>query len=170
MKVNHSTKQRYSTKRVRTLYLYSCAIILLLTGIIKLLSIAQTRSFLDLEDPVFSFLTERQLLSAVAVMEISIAGAVFAKRADDISSALVAFQGLSFLGYRIALNIMDYHRPCQCLGGLLDQFGLTVKQLTLISDTLFLYLLIGSVFLFLSDLQRRVFLGNMRRIHPETQM
>ena len=69
-------KSRSFNTRIQKLYLKSAAILLCLTASAKLIGLSHDTSFQNLNDSVFYFLTNRQLLLIVSALEIIVAGYV----------------------------------------------------------------------------------------------
>jgi hypothetical protein len=69
-------KSRSFNTRIQKIYLKSAAILLCLTASAKLIGLSHDTSFQNLNDSVFYFLTNRQLLLIVSALEIIVAGYV----------------------------------------------------------------------------------------------
>jgi len=141
----------------RLLFLQQCfsisvSIILVLTALAKIISIAQHRRFLDVPDGVFGQLPMRETLALAATMEILTAGFMFVRRKR--LSAMVACSWLVsiFVVYRMLARILYVPGRCPCLGGVLDWTGISPKVVDAIPVALLWYFGVGSLtFLFLSS-------------------
>jgi hypothetical protein len=56
------------------------------------------------------------LMLVVGLAEITIALVCFISKRPILSLVLVAWLATNFGLYRIGLVLVDYHRPCHCLG------------------------------------------------------
>ena len=99
------------------LFLGLSGLILLLTASAKLVSVGQTLKILLLPDPVFPFLTTRELLQGAAVLELATVSAVILSSNNTLKLAAIAWLSSLFLLYRLGLLLV--HAPlsyCPCLG------------------------------------------------------
>ena len=130
----------------RRWFVVSAAVILSLAGLAKVCSSFGTTRLLTEVDPVFG-VKFRQMMMAVGLLEIAIALvcvlAVF-KKWSSLSLALVAWIATSFLAYRVGLALMDWHRPCNCLGGLTESIGIPPAVADSAMKCVAIYLLAGS--------------------------
>jgi hypothetical protein len=129
--------------KIMRLFLYSAAIVLLLTAIAKFISSAGHVKILLRFDPLTEF-QFRNLFRIAGSIEIAVALAcIFSKRAW-LSAGLVAWLSTSFLAYRIGLVLLGWHRPCSCLGNLTDALHIPPQTADTAMKIILAYLLIGS--------------------------
>lgn len=106
--------------RLARWFCLSAGLILLLTGLAKVLSTLGVSRMLDVADPVFG-LKFRHLFMAVGLLEL---GAAFLILLTDLrlrlKLLLIAWLSTNFVIYRAGLWLMDWHRPCNCLGTLTE--------------------------------------------------
>ena len=151
--------------KVNRTFVFSAGILLLLTGIAKLISITGSARIPDTSDPVFTFLNARQMLLIASVLEIAIGGLALLGRAEIQTRLLWISWLASLFGlYRAGLWLVDHKMPCKCLGGALDWAGLSDSALRNLSLRLFVYLLAGGYILFFST-----FLGSGRLVGQKRQ-
>jgi len=91
------------------------AAILFVTGTLKLIGLFTSRSEIG-PDPLFSFLTIRQLLFVSAALEIGVAFAAIFLRPIRLRACLLAWLATLFAIYRIGLWCVGYNGPCRCAG------------------------------------------------------
>ncbi|MDA1278111.1 MAG: hypothetical protein O2960_29295 [Verrucomicrobia bacterium] len=104
-------------KILRTAFLRVAAILLFLTAALKAVSLSSEARILTQADPLFSFLTNRQLMAVAVGVELSVAFAVFSRRLDHLTKmAAVAWLATTFFAYRAGLWMIGYHGSCSCLG------------------------------------------------------
>lgn len=122
---------------------YSAGVLLLLLGCAKLVSSGSSEKILDLYNPVFP-MTFRCLLIVAAGLEILVSIICFCKTSSALKMVAVGWISTNFLLYRIALHVVDYHKPCKCLGDLTDALHLSSQTAEMFTTIILAYLLIGS--------------------------
>ncbi len=90
---------------------------LAVTAMLKLSGVVSAVSELDKPDPVFYFLSMRQVLLLAAVLEAVVAWWVTRWRDDPRILGLILWLGGVFLLYRGAAWLNGWSGPCKCLGG-----------------------------------------------------
>lgn len=122
----------------------SAALILLLTGLAKVLSTLGISRMLDVADPVFG-LKFRHLFMVAGLLEL---GAAFLILLTDLRHRLelllIAWLSTNFVIYRAGLWLMDWHQPCNCLGTLTDALRISPTMADHIMKRLLAYLVLGS--------------------------
>jgi len=125
----------------------SAGLILLLTGLAKVLSTLGINRMLEVADPVFG-LKFRHLFMAVGLLEL---GAVFLILLTDLRPRLklllIAWLSTNFVIYRLGLWLMDWHQPCNCLGTLTDFLRLSPTAADWMLKAGLAYMLVGSYWL-----------------------
>jgi len=125
------------------LFLYSATVVLLLTALAKLISSFGNGTILQTRDPLTGFQFE-DLLRIVGCIEIAIAVTCFYSKRMWFSAGLVAWLATNFLIYRIGLDVVNYHRPCSCMGNLTDALHIPPQTAEAAMKIILAYLLIGS--------------------------
>lgn len=132
--------------RAARIFIISAAAILVLTDLAKLTTSTGNARILDRADAVFWFMTNRQLLLAVALLEIGIAAAILSKRLDLTNKLfLIAWLGSVFLIYRGVRAWTGDHGPCGCVGNLTEALGISAGAADLGMKIMLAYLLAGSM-------------------------
>ena len=127
----------------QTLFCYSVSLILLTTGIAKIVSGAGSAQILQNSDPIF-LISFRVLFWVAGLFELAVAlFCLFSKRVE-LWAGLVAWLSTSILAYRIGLVWIGYHRPCRCLGNLTDAIHLSPQMADNVIRGVLVYLFIGS--------------------------
>lgn len=123
---------------------------LMLTASAKIISIIQSKPFLNYPDPVFTHLSPtlvtKQALEIAALAEICVGSIMFIKR-KSLFAPLARFLLVScFVCYRMLATVFAYTRPCSCLGRVLDWTGFNPIVLDDIPIAILWFMGIGSCF------------------------
>src|SRR5690242_7378254 len=94
---------------LRKFFLGSACVVFLITAVAKLIAANQPIARVALQDPVFSFMTTRQVMHFAAFIEIVTASVVLCSFAPRTKLAAVAWLTASFLVYRLGLALV--HAP-----------------------------------------------------------
>jgi hypothetical protein len=124
-------------------FLRTAGVILVVTGLAKIVSVFGTARLLDLPDPILN-VTFRHLLLAVGVAEIVIGMASLFLINQGATLLAMAWLTSAFLVYRWGLWFSGWHSPCHCLGNLTDLLHLSPQIADTITIILLCYLLLGS--------------------------
>lgn len=130
-------------KYCRRRFLIGSGIILIVTGLAKILTIFGDTSMLLIPDPVFR-IEFRALIFWVGLGEIAVASFCLFSKRQTLSTIMVAWIASAFLVYRAGIGMIGWERPCGCLGNLSDIFGISPHAVEWISLGLLGFLLIGS--------------------------
>lgn len=117
--------------------------VLAVTGLAKIWTAFGDVKLLNVIDPILG-IQFRDLMLAVGVAELVIAGLCLFGRASGLATALVAWLAGSFFAYRVGLWWIDWHKPCGCLGNLTDALHISPETADNIIKAVLAYLLIGS--------------------------
>ncbi len=108
------------------IFLQVVGFVLVVTAGAKLHLVLGNSALLAQPDPVFPFLTNRQMLFFAAVLEAGVAWLVF--RSDPgVGLTATAWIASLFLAYRGALWWVGFAGYCNCLGSLTDPLGLSAR-------------------------------------------
>jgi hypothetical protein len=128
--------------------------ILVVSFAIKVISICQETKILGVQDPLFFFLSTRQVVAIAALVEaVGLALVVTARTAMQKALVLFWLVGI-FACYRICLVVVGYHGTCPCFGSLAEWLGLSTSQSNAASIIVLAYLGSGASLILL----RRAFL------------
>lgn len=108
------------TGRLQQGFVTGVAQFLGLTGGVKLLGVLQEARVLGAADPLFPFLTMRQVLFLAAGLELGVAYTLWRHRTAVWSPWLVLWLAGLFTGYRFSLWFIGFRGHCSCLGHLFD--------------------------------------------------
>jgi hypothetical protein len=125
------------------LFLLSAGAILGLTGIAKLLSFWGNTVLLEASDPIIGF-PIKWIMLMLGIVELSVAYFCVHDSEGRLASFLVAWLSTSILAYRFLLWLGDWHRPCRCLGSLMDYTPISPETTDTIMRLVLVYLLFGS--------------------------
>ena len=126
------------------LFLATAGIVLAITGVAKLLSSAGHAKILHQIDPIFS-ISFSSLFILVGLLEIIVAIVCFWSKNISSRASLVFCLASAFVAYRVGLKMINYPRPCSCLGSLTDALGIDAETSSRIMLVVLGYLLIGSI-------------------------
>ncbi len=97
------------------------ACFLLLSGILKLISAVHPVPLLRFSDPVFSILTNRQVLLIVGIMELLLAAGLLWRGLNyGLKWVLLCWFASGCFLYRLWKKIAEVSTPCPCLGNAAD--------------------------------------------------
>ncbi len=101
-------------------FVTAVAVLLALTGGVKLVSVLQESRLLGAADPLFLWLTVRQMLFAAAALELGVAAVLLRRRDVRRAPGLILWLAAVFGAYRLGLWAMGFQGHCRCLGHLFD--------------------------------------------------
>lgn len=130
-------------------FLSSIAMLLLVTGLLKLYSAGGAARILDQPDPLL-LLSVRNVLVGSALLEVAVAVYLLVATHARHSLFLVLWLGISFLLYHLLLIIIEPGNPCPCLGSVAQL--LSPAAATWIPRFIIAYMIIGSAWLLLTRL------------------
>lgn len=125
------------------LFIRTAGLILVITGLAKVVSTFGTAKIMQMTDPILG-IPFRFLLLGVGILELTIAGFCFLRRFEQLGTALVAWISTAFLVYRFGLWFVGWHHPCACMGNLTDLLHLSPQAADNLMKGLLSYMLIGS--------------------------
>lgn len=124
-------------------FIYSAAVILLLTAAAKLLSATGQVRALDAHDPLL-MLSYRSVFILVGALECAVAACLILSRRNVFKLQNIAWLSNSFLVYRLGLLWMGVTMPCGCLGTLTAALGISPRIADFWMKVVLAYLLFGS--------------------------
>lgn len=127
-------------------FIWGAGGLLLVTAFVKMISAYQPAPYLNLRDPLFEFLTNRQVLAGAAVVELIIVILLLWIRTPSKKLALIAWLASTFFLYRIFVGWVKEPGfvPCPCLGNAAAWLRLSPVQLDWVTKGILVYLLLGS--------------------------
>jgi hypothetical protein len=127
---------------VRQRFLRIALGVLIATALLKLVSVASEARGLGISDPLFNFLTTRQVLLLAAVFELGTVAAVFVNRNILTRCGLLLWISAVFVAYRVGLAAVGFEGYCPCLGKL--NYGMPISPAVMDGLALgFLVFLVG---------------------------
>lgn len=136
---------RNLSMNLQNIFLGTVGTILLSTSALKLIAVQLSQGPLDQRDWILYFLTTRQLLFLVSLVELGVACSIFFSSSQRVALLLTAWLNTAFLVYRVGLWLTADFKPCDCLGGAIRWVGLSNVALGNISKILLGYMLGFSV-------------------------
>lgn len=129
--------------KLMTIFLFSAGIILLISGLAKLISAIGSDEFLQAKDPILG-IQFRYIFLVAGVVEILAALLCFFGKRSGVKAMCIGWLATNFLIYRISLILIGYHRPCHCLGNLTTAIHVAPHVADSIMKCILIYLLVGS--------------------------
>ncbi|MDI9402052.1 MAG: hypothetical protein ACOX2U_04070 [Limisphaerales bacterium] len=117
------------TSLVARFFLSTAASILIITGLIKVLSLFGSAGMLAVKDPVFG-ISFGILMPLVGVTEIAVGSLVLFCRNGLVASVLILWMSIEFVAYRFFSAELRPGSYCPCLGSLGEFLGLSQAQAT----------------------------------------
>jgi len=136
-------------------FIKSAVFIFAITAGLKAVAATGEQGLLGAKDPLFSFITTRQLMVLTAVLEIGLIILLTSPIQAIHKVLLIGTLATTFAFYRIVLLLIGYRGPCACLGSLTAWMGLTDSQVMVLTWGLALYLLFGSYICLFKDVFRQ---------------
>ena len=114
---------------VARFFLSTAASILIITGLIKVLSLFGSAGMLAVKDPVFG-ISFGILMPLVGVTEIAVGSLVLFCRNGLVASVRILWMSIEFVAYRFFSAELRPGSYCPCLGSLGEFLGLSQAQAT----------------------------------------
>jgi len=126
-------------------FINSSLLLLGVAGFAKIIaSMGETPALRDV-DPLFEFLTNRQVAFIVGLIEVATAVSLFLRTSPVIKLLMICSLGLMFSSYRLGLWIVGAKKPCGCLGDLGNWVGLSPSATEVVTRCLLGAMLAGSI-------------------------
>lgn len=130
------------------LFLYSTAVLLVLTAAAKLYSATGTARILSATDPLIH-LAYGKIMVVAGFVEAAVAGYLLIGRNATAKVWLVLWLGSNFMMYRIANEVLRI-KLCPCLGTVGSALPFSRAQVDFLLTILVLYLISGSIIILVS--------------------
>jgi len=130
--------------RIRIGYIFSCCVILLITGVAKLISVTGEAGLLDEADPIFN-LPFKHLLLAVGILEIGIVAFCIFGKIQERMVNVILWLAVMFSAYRFSLWALGWEKPCHCLGNLTSRLNIPEALANQILVSSLAYMLLAGV-------------------------
>lgn len=124
-------------------FIVSAGMLLLVTGLAKFIGLFGGEKILQVPDPVFG-LPFGYLYLIIGGIEFAVAGVCLFGRKVILQTGLIAWIATGFAVYRMGLVLIDYQKPCPCLGNLTDALHIPPHAADTILKCIVAYLLVGS--------------------------
>jgi len=105
-----------TSEKTQTFLLKMSGVILLITSMLKIITLALEWTYPPTSDPILYFLTGRTTQIVSSVLECGIGLFVLFSRNYFLRAMLVVCLGCVFLTYRCGLYLIGYKGSCACLG------------------------------------------------------
>jgi len=124
-------------------FVSSAIVILTITATAKFVSSFGSVLILREQDPIFG-LTYRTLFWLAGSVELMVVGVCCLSKENRLKILLLSLLATAFGIYRLGFILIDYNKPCSCLGYLTASLHISQEASDLIMEVIFFYLLIGS--------------------------
>jgi hypothetical protein len=123
---------------------FSAIAVLIVTALLKLVSLQTGARFFLLKDPVFPFITNGQMMALSAILELCVAIILIRNLGRLFQfTALMSLTSI-FLLYRLGLAWIAPNEPCKCYGRATDWLHISSETGDTAMKIILAYLLIGS--------------------------
>jgi hypothetical protein len=136
-------QQIRSPEKMAVWFILSAGGILMLTGVVKVIGFFGHSPVLDFSDPILG-IQSRFLILIVGIVELVIVYLCLFTNMRSMGLGLVAWMAANFLVYRVGLWYLGWHRPCICLGSLVDVLNISPLVADVMLTASAVYLLVGS--------------------------
>jgi hypothetical protein len=120
-----------------------CAV-LILTAMLKLLSLRSDARVMDAADPILG-IKNRYLMWFAALFELYIAGILLIGRRPQAKLKLISATGFTFSAYRVGLAVVGFKGYCACLGEFADNIPVKASTLSLGLWLFVMFMLLGGL-------------------------
>ncbi len=131
-------------KNLSRTFISSLFVILLITGLLKIISSFGDSILLMINDPIIP-IKNRYIFLSVGTLEIIISLVCLLSRNILLQASLILWLSLNFVFYRIGLYMVGYHKPCKCLGNIVNVLNLNDEAADLWMKFIIVYMLLGSI-------------------------
>jgi len=116
--------------------------IIVISGLAKVITASMEMPILSKHDPVFTFVSYRQIALFAGIVELVAVFVIMRQR--HLALPVLCWLSTIFLLYRIGLWSVGSHEPCPCFGSMLEWAGLSKGVEKGLAIILFVFLLLGS--------------------------
>ncbi len=135
----------HKVKKCSRWFILSTAVILLITGLAKIVSSFGAAGILNQHDPFFR-ISFRHLMLLMGFLELTIAYSCFRfPKEQELQLWSLVWLPICFVTYRLGLSWIGYQEPCHCLGNLADVLGVSNLMARRISQGVIIYLFTGGI-------------------------
>jgi hypothetical protein len=131
--------------KIEKKFVASAAILLLVTGLSKIISAFGHAHILELEDPILR-LPHKTVFLAVGSYEFAVAMFCLCQIGSRFSLKLIAWTATSISIYRLGLYVGHYQQPCSCMGNMTEALHISSQTADVIMKTILAYLLFCSYY------------------------
>ena len=124
-------------------FIFSAGVLLLITSSAKLVSAVGAMQVLDVDEPIFR-ISFRHIFWVAGLIELFIAWACFLDVNLWYQAGMVASLATNFVFYRLGLVWIGWHKPCSCMGNLINFLHIPPQTADTAMKIILAYLFIGS--------------------------
>jgi hypothetical protein len=126
-------------------FVASAGVILLVTGLAKIISTFGSAAYLKVHDPIFD-IPFRYLMSGSGYLELIIAFVSLRSPGKErLQLWMISWMSSCIVIYRFGLYWINYQRPCHCFGSLTELLRIPDPIASFIIQAIAVYLFVGSV-------------------------
>jgi hypothetical protein len=130
-------------KTLMNVFVTSTGCILLISALAKIISTFGKAGILYHRDP-FLNVSFRDVMFLAALLELLVAGFCLISNRTYLCLKLVAWLSTLIAIYRIGLWYSGWHRPCVCMGTVVDDLPISPQLADLIMKIILAYFIVGS--------------------------
>lgn len=133
-----------SMKMTRAIFIWTVMLVLFASIVGKLLAQFAPSMGTEYMDPIFPFLTARQMMLLAAVFECVVVTVLALRWSTEKKCLLILWMCLTFACYRLGLWIIGFQGICSCFGQFFQYLGLSNHQASRVSQFSLAYMAIGA--------------------------
>jgi hypothetical protein len=136
-------------------YLKSVAYIIIIFIVTKIISVSTEANSLKYADPLLNFISTRQLLVIVCVIETIVYIIIINSNVNNFVKILsILWLSIIFIIYRAGLLLIN-QKNCNCLGIMNELFNISPNITNWLSIIVALYMLIGSLYFIIVNMRKK---------------
>jgi hypothetical protein len=135
--------------------------LLVATGVVKIVSALSEVKLLGAPDPLFGFLSNRQVAFLAGVAELAVAWFIGSNQSLSRKAGVLAWLCVCLLAYRGGLWLVGFNGFCGCLGNMSSWLNTDPAIVERLADAFLVYMCLGTTTVLVSD---QPFFGLFRNV------
>ena len=142
-----------SIARYRGHFFKCAALALVVTALLKVVTVFQGAKVLLAGDPLFTFCSNRQVLVLAAVLEVAVVWLLMRPSTDRAKLVGILWLCLVFATYRLGLVWIGFRGYCRCMGSMSEWLHISPEITDAISKGILCVMMIGAVVLLIWEVR-----------------
>lgn len=147
--LDHFLSQHPICRRVAWMFLFTSALILITTALLKVLTLSQSLPSIRVPDPLLGIFSVRTVLGIAVILELLVAGMIIFYRTTFSSVLWLSWLCVMFAVYRHGSAQLGNSGACLCLGDPLTWLKVERSALDQLARALLMYMSLGCALLIL---------------------